>query len=147
MEYSIEYIIINFIDLQDSDDVRYMLDALKKLGVKYKINWMKNEIIVNGCNGKFPTKGCELFLGNAGTAMRPLTAAIAAAGKGHFILDGVSRMRERPIQDLVDGLKQLGADIKCTLGTGCPPVEINANGLVPGKVKLSQFFMIIIHII
>lgn len=66
--------------------------------------------------------------------MRPLTAAVAAAGRGRFVLDGVARMRERPIQDLVDGLVQLGVDASCTLGTGCPPVEINANGLPSGKV-------------
>ena len=55
-----------------------------------------------------------------------------------FILDGVERMRERPIQDLVDGLVQLGVDAKCTLGTGCPPVEVNAKGLPGGKVSLRE---------
>jgi hypothetical protein len=79
-------------------------------------------------------QGAELFLGNAGTAMRPLTAAVAAAGRGRFVLDGVARMRERPIADLVDGLVQLGVDAKCTMGTGCPPVEVNAQGLPSGKV-------------
>jgi 3-phosphoshikimate 1-carboxyvinyltransferase len=57
--------------------------------------------------------------------MRPLTAAVAAAGKGTYVLDGVARMRERPIQDLVDGLNQLGVKATCTLGTGCPPVEVH----------------------
>jgi 5-enolpyruvylshikimate-3-phosphate synthase len=56
------------------------------------------------------------------------------AGRGKFVLDGVPRMRERPIQDLVDGLTGLGVDVRCTLGTGCPPVEINAQGIRPGKV-------------
>ena len=65
---------------------------------------------------------------------RPLTAAVAAAGRGNFVLDGVQRMRERPIQDLVDGLVALGVDAKCLLGTGCPPVEIYAQGLKPAKV-------------
>jgi 3-phosphoshikimate 1-carboxyvinyltransferase len=65
---------------------------------------------------------------------RPLTAAVAAAGRGKFVLDGVPRMRERPIQDLVDGLVGLGVDVKCTMGTGCPPFEINATGIQPGKV-------------
>ena len=63
-----------------------------------------------------------------------MTAAVAAAGRGQFVLDGVQRMRERPIQDLVDGLVALGVDAECTLGTGCPPVKINAEGLKPGKV-------------
>ncbi|KAI7839611.1 hypothetical protein COHA_006611 [Chlorella ohadii] len=69
--------------------------------------------------------------------MRPLTAAVAAAGRGRFVLDGVARMRERPIQDLVDGLVQLGVKANCTMGTGCPPVEIIAEGLPSGKVSLS----------
>ena len=61
---------------------------------------------------------------------------MAAAGRGTFVLDGIQRMRERPIQDLVDGLVQLGVDAKCTLGTGCPPVEVKAAGLPSGKVGL-----------
>ncbi len=65
---------------------------------------------------------------------RPLTAAVAAAGRGDFILDGVARMRERPIQDLVDGLVALGVKASCMLKTGCPPVEIVAEGLKLGKV-------------
>lgn len=65
---------------------------------------------------------------------RPLTAAVAAAGRGHITLDGSARMRERPIQDLVDGLTQLGVDAQCTAGTGCPPVTVNAQGLPSGKV-------------
>lgn len=88
------------------------------------------------CGHHLLLQGGELFLGNAGTAMRPLTAAVAAAGRNTFVLDGVARMRERPIQDLVDGLVQLGVDAKCTLGTGCPPVEVNANGLPSGRVSL-----------
>ena len=65
----------------------------------------------------------------------PLIIAHTLHGQPHrFVLDGVQRMRERPIQDLVDGLVQLGVDAKCTLGTGCPPVEINAQGLPSGKV-------------
>ena len=75
-----------------------------------------------------------IFYNNTGIC-RPLTAAVAAAGRGKFVLDGVKRMRERPIQDLVDGLTALGVDVKCTLGTGCPPVEVNASGLPTGKVQ------------
>ncbi|KAF9623171.1 hypothetical protein IFM89_037752 [Coptis chinensis] len=79
------------------------------------------------------------FLGNAGTAMRPLTAAfIAAGGNARYVLDGVPRMRERPIGDLVVGLKQLGAYVDCFLGTDCPPVRVNENGGLPrGKVNFS----------
>jgi 5-enolpyruvylshikimate-3-phosphate synthase len=84
-------------------------------------------------NSPNPDEVCELFLGNAGTAMRPLAAALCM-GKGKFVLDGVPRMRERPIADLIDGLQQLGADVSCVKETGCPPVTINANGLKGGKV-------------
>ncbi|KAI5434045.1 3-phosphoshikimate 1-carboxyvinyltransferase [Lathyrus oleraceus] len=77
----------------------------------------------------------NLFLGNAGTAMRPLTAAlVAAGGNTRYILDGVPRMRERPIGDLVSGLKQLGADVDCFLGTNCPPVPSLALGDVEIEV-------------
>lgn len=124
-------------NLLDSDDIRFMAGALKSLGIKLEERWEIGEMVVHGCGGRFPVEGAELFLGNAGTAMRPLTAAVAAAGRGKFILDGVQRMRERPIQDLVDGLVQLGVDAKCTMGTGCPPVEVNAQGLPSGKVFLS----------
>lgn len=124
-------------NLLDSDDIRYMVGALKALGIKLEERWEEGVMIVEGCGGRFPAEGAELFLGNAGTAMRPLTAAVAAAGRGKFVLDGVARMRERPIADLVDGLVQLGVDARCTAGTGCPPVEINAQGLPAGKVSLS----------
>eukprot|EP01018_Ginkgo_biloba_P018239 Gb_25443 [translate_table: standard] len=131
-------------NLLDSDDVRYMLGALKALGLNVQEERESNRAIVEGCAGLFPVgktgqKEVELFLGNAGTAMRPLTAAVTAAGgKARYILDGVPRMRERPIGDLVVGLKQLGADVGCVLNTDCPPVYINANGGLPGgTVKLS----------
>ncbi|KAI8469338.1 MAG: 3-phosphoshikimate 1-carboxyvinyltransferase [Monoraphidium minutum] len=124
-------------NLLDSDDIRYMVGALKALGVKLEERWEAGEMVVHGCGGRFPVEGGELFLGNAGTAMRPLTAAVAAAGRGTFVLDGVARMRERPIADLVDGLVQLGVDAECTMGTGCPPVTVKAAGLPPGKVQLS----------
>ena len=114
-----------------------MVGALKSLGIQLDEDWSNDRIIVQGCGGRFPSEGGELFLGNAGTAMRPLTAAVAAAGRGTFVLDGVARMRERPIQDLVDGLVQLGVDAECTMGTGCPPVRVVAQGIPSGRVELS----------
>ena len=123
-------------NLLDSDDIRYMVGALKTLGVKLEEDWDNDRMVVHGCGGRFPSAGSDLSLGNAGTAMRPLCAAVAAAGRGTFVLDGVARMRERPIQDLVDGLVQLGVDAECTLGTGCPPVTVKAAGLPTGVVKL-----------
>lgn len=124
-------------NILDSEDIRYMVEALKVLGVQLTEDWENSRLVVEGCAGRFPVEGAELFLGNAGTAMRPLTAAVAAAGRGRFVLDGVARMRERPIQDLVDGLVQLGVKATCTAGTGCPPVEIIAEGIPSGKVSLS----------
>nr|AAL65913.1 5-enolpyruvylshikimate-3-phosphate synthase [Orychophragmus violaceus] len=131
-------------NLLNSDDINYMLDALKKLGLNVERDSENNRAVVEGCGGIFPASvdsksDIELYLGNAGTAMRPLTAAVTAAGgNASYVLDGVPRMRERPIGDLVVGLKQLGADVECTLGTNCPPVRVNANGGLPGgKVKLS----------
>ncbi|MQL82209.1 hypothetical protein Taro_014678 [Colocasia esculenta] len=130
-------------NLLDSDDVQYMLAALKTLGLHVEDDSTLKRAVVEGCGGQFPVgknaNEVKLFLGNAGTAMRPLTAAVTAAGgNSRYILDGVPRMRERPIGDLVSGLKQLGADVDCILGTNCPPVLINANGGLPGgKVKLS----------
>jgi 3-phosphoshikimate 1-carboxyvinyltransferase len=123
-------------NILDSDDIRYMVGALKTLGVGLEEDWPNRKIVVKGCGGRFPSTGADLFLGNAGTAMRPLTAAVAAAGRGRFVLDGIQRMRERPIQDLVDGLVQLGVKATCTMGTGCPPVEVIAEGLPAGRVSL-----------
>lgn len=131
-------------NLLNSEDVHYMLGALRALGLRVEEDGSIKQAVVEGCGGKFPVgkdlqDEVELFLGNAGTAMRPLTAAVTAAGgKSSYILDGVPRMRERPIGDLVAGLKQLGADVDCFLGTNCPPVRVNAKGGLPGgKVKLS----------
>lgn len=126
------------LNLLDSEDISYMIGALETLGFEMEQNKAERTLRIVGCAGKFPKDGpLELFLGNAGTAMRPLTAAVAAAGRGKYVLDGVPRMRERPIQDLVDGLCQLGVDARCTLGTGCPPVEVDAQGLPGGRVELS----------
>ncbi|CAB4269731.1 unnamed protein product [Prunus armeniaca] len=131
-------------NLLDSDDIHYMLGALKTLGLNVEEDKANKQAVVEGCGGQFPLGNesgdeVQLFLGNAGTAMRPLTAAVVAAG-GHsrYVLDGVPRMRERPIGDLVAGLKQLGADVDCFLGTNCPPVRVIGKGGLPGgKVKLS----------
>ena len=90
-------------NLLDSDDIRRMVEALEKLGIQFKENRAKNCISVSGTAGIIPVSEATLMLGNAGTAIRPLTAAMTL-GHGRFVLDGVARMRERPILDLVDGL-------------------------------------------
>jgi 3-phosphoshikimate 1-carboxyvinyltransferase len=127
-------------NLLESDDIRYMLEALDQMKVPVERDPNdETTVIVTGQNGPINAPSdevCELFLGNAGTAMRPLAAALCM-GKGKFVLDGVPRMRERPIADLIDGLKQLGADVSCVEETGCPPVTINANGLNGGKASIS----------
>ncbi|MEY3045063.1 MAG: hypothetical protein RL242_1905 [Pseudomonadota bacterium] len=123
-------------NLLDSDDVRRMIDALAKLKISYEEDRPGKKIRVKGEGGRIPVDKAELFLGNAGTAIRPLTSALTL-GHGRFVLDGIERMRERPIQDLLDGLNQLGAQVRSIDNTGCPPVEIIANGLPGGVTKLS----------
>ncbi|KAK4524285.1 hypothetical protein GAYE_SCF02G2184 [Galdieria yellowstonensis] len=122
-------------NLLESEDVSHMLEALGLLGVKIEYQPSEKKARVEGCGGPFPASKGELFLGNAGTAMRPLTAALCI-GNGDFTLDGVKRMRERPIADLVQGLQQLGAQVTCS-ETGCPPVHIKAKGLHGGKALVS----------
>jgi len=123
-------------NLLDSDDVRRMIDALAKLKILFEEDRPSKKIRVKGEGGRIPVDKAELFLGNAGTAIRPLTAALTL-GHGRFVLDGIERMRERPIQDLLDGLNQLGAQVRSINNSGCPPVEIIANGLPGGVTKLS----------
>ncbi len=114
-------------DLLDSDDTSRMLESLAILGVNCE-NIGKNTWRVTGCNGNFPNKKAALFLGNAGTAFRPLTAALAFSG-GHYQLSGVARMHERPIGDLVDALRQAGAHIEYAANDGFPPLNISSAKL------------------
>ncbi|MBI3716584.1 MAG: 3-phosphoshikimate 1-carboxyvinyltransferase [Betaproteobacteria bacterium] len=109
-------------NLLQSDDTEVMLAALRQLGVRID-EVAANHYQVFGCGGTFPNRQAELFLGNAGTAFRPLTAALALQS-GHYTLSGVPRMHERPIGDLVDGLNDLGAQIRYLQNPGFPPLEI-----------------------
>jgi 3-phosphoshikimate 1-carboxyvinyltransferase len=106
-----------------SDDTRYMAEALRAMGVEVE-EPDATTFVVKG-TGKFAEPKAPLFLGNAGTATRFLTAALAL-GQGRYVVDGDPHMRKRPIQPLVDALRSLGVDIKAP--TGCPPVTINASG-------------------
>jgi 3-phosphoshikimate 1-carboxyvinyltransferase len=115
-------------DLLDSDDTRVMLEALKVLGVAWRREG--NDCIVSGVGGNFPSKAADLFMGNAGTAIRPLTAALALQG-GTYKLSGVQRMHERPIGDLVDGLRQVGASVDYLGTPGYPPLQIN-----PAQIRI-----------
>jgi len=121
-------------DLLASDDTARMLDALKILGVALEQSGA-DDWIVTGAGGAFSVKQAELFLGNAGTAFRPLTAALALCG-GHYKLSGVARMHERPIGDLVDALRQAGADIAYLGHDGFPPLEIRPAAIHGGKIAV-----------
>jgi 3-phosphoshikimate 1-carboxyvinyltransferase len=114
-------------DVLLSDDTERMLDGLRRLGVKME-RMESNVFRIQGCAGDFPVKQAELYLGNAGTAFRPLTATLALSG-GNYKLAGSPRMHERPIGDLVDALRELGADIECLDNEGFPPLEIHPANL------------------
>lgn len=110
----------------DAEDTRVMIGALRTLGVS--VTESETGTLVVGCAGVFPERKADLFLGNAGTAMRSLTAALAFAG-GTYRLDGVARMRERPIGDLVDALNALGARVAYDGRAGYPPLVIEPGQL------------------
>lgn len=123
-------------NLLESDDVQHMLNALKLLGVEFSLSADKRSCTIKGQGQAFTTThALELFLGNAGTAMRPLVAALCM-GDGEFILTGEPRMHERPILDLVDALRQLGANISYLEADGYPPIHIKANGLPGGEISI-----------
>lgn len=118
------------LDLLESDDTGYMLGALRELGVATSPTSGggvagTDGLSIAGVGGAFPVRSADLFLGNAGTAFRPLTAALAFAG-GDYKLDGLPRMHERPIKDLVDALRKLGASIDYLRNEGYPPLAIQA---------------------
>jgi 3-phosphoshikimate 1-carboxyvinyltransferase len=109
-----------------SDDTRYMAEALRALGVTVESDEAAARIAIDGRGGCWPATEAELFVGNAGTAMRFLAAA-CCLGRGPYRIDGTPRMRERPIGDLVDALRQLGADVSAA--DGKPPVVLRGGAL------------------
>lgn len=128
-----------------ADDTRRMLEALQTLGFELEIDEAAKRVTVTGRGGNFPAKEADLHLGNAGTAMRFLTAA-CCLGQGTYTLDGIPRMRERPIGELVEPLKQLGAEIDYLGQEGYPPLRINASpyfegGFLTLKPTLSSQFI------
>lgn len=134
-----------------SEDIEHMLNALASLGVEYTLSDCGTECTVIGNNGFFKTDTpLELYLGNAGTAMRPLCAALAAS-EGEFVLTGEPRMKERPIGHLVDALTQLNADIEYLENKDYPPLKIMGKALVGNTVSIdgsisSQFLTAILMI-
>lgn len=118
------------LDLLEADDTKVMLAALAKLGVRCETAGPR-AVRVHGCEGTIPSRTAELFLGNAGTAYRPLTAVLALAG-GDYLLSGVPRMHERPIGDLVDALRGAGAHVEYKGEEGYPPLRIGKAQVRPG---------------
>jgi 3-phosphoshikimate 1-carboxyvinyltransferase len=115
----------------DSEDTRVMVDSLQKLGINVDHDRSTCKIQIQGCANKIPSNEATLYLANSGTSLRFLTAMVAT-GSGTFHLDGSARMRERPVNDLLQALNGLGADATSDLGTGCPPVTVKASGLDGG---------------
>ena len=118
-----------------SEDTRIMISCLGEIGVDVGSVPEENALIVKGCEGGILVEGAKLLAGNAGTVVRFMTAALTL-GKGQYEIDGIERMRKRPIQQLIDALNRLGADMVSKEGTGCPPVLINASGLKGGRVEI-----------
>lgn len=128
----------------DSDDTRYMVEALDALGFDIHADWDARTVEITGLGGELPAREAELFVGNSGTSMRFL-AALCAIGRGQYRLDGTEAMRKRPIGPLLDGLRQLGVEAVSENGDDCPPVRIRSVGVESGSVKMpgelsSQYF-------
>ena len=122
-------------ELLASDDTLVMLNALQKLGVSWQQHGQTQDFTVTGVDGKFPVSHADLFMGNAGTAIRPLVGALAVLG-GSYTLHGVARMHERPIGDLVEALQGVGAQIDYTGVAGFPPLHIHSGHIRPTGWKV-----------
>ena len=123
-------------NLLDSEDIEHMLNALTKLGISYRLSEDKTQCVVQGNGGAFNVaEPLELFLGNAGTAMRPLCAALAASNVD-TVLTGEPRMEERPIGDLVDALLEADADVTYLKNEGYPPLQIKGKTLSGGEMSV-----------
>jgi 3-phosphoshikimate 1-carboxyvinyltransferase len=120
----------------DSEDTRVMIESLARLGIDVDHDSAAATIRVAGCAGKLPADHADLFVGNSGTTVRFLTA-ILTLGRGVYRLDGTPRMRQRPIADLLDALRQLGADAVAESLGECPPVVVRADGLRGGRAAVA----------
>jgi 3-phosphoshikimate 1-carboxyvinyltransferase len=119
----------------DSEDTQVMIESLGRLGIRVEVQEAGRTLVIDGCGGKIPTKQADLFVGNSGTTIRFLTA-LCALGHGNYRLDGIPRMRERPIGDLLAALNQLGADARGESRDGFPPVVVRGRGLRGGTAKI-----------
>lgn len=122
----------------DSEDTQVMVQAWQKLGLQIVWDKPNKQLTIKGCSGAPTIRNADLHIANSGTTIRFLTAALATT-RGEFTLDGTSRMRERPIGDLIEGLRKLGADVSSTNKEhpNCPPVRILANGLNGGTTQVA----------
>lgn len=120
----------------DSEDTRVMIDSLGRLGLAVEHDRQRCTVQITGCGGCPEAEEAELYIANSGTTVRFLTA-MAALGSGQIRLDGTPRMRERPIGDLLDALRQLGAKVECELGTDCPPVVVHGRGMAGGTAHVA----------
>lgn len=125
----------HILELLASDDTHVMLMALQKLGVHWQQKGESQDFTVDGIAGVLPVHAADLFMGNAGTAIRPLTAALAVIG-GDYTIHGVARMHERPIGDLVDALNAVGARIAYTGNPGFPPLHIQRGQVHPERMQV-----------
>lgn len=119
----------------DSDDTQVMLGALKSLGFDVVHDPQARTIEISGHGGGIPVRSADLFIGNSGTTVRFLTAMLATA-HGRYRLHGTPRMHQRPIQDLIEALAKLGGRVVSETGNGCPPVVIEASGLIGGTTEV-----------
>ncbi len=120
----------------DSEDTTVMIESLRQLGLEVHHERAAAEVRLTGCGGRFPSERAGLYAANSGTSIRFLTAALTL-GQGHYRLDGSPRMRQRPIEDLLAALRQLGADVRSELGNGCPPVVVESRGLTGGTAHIA----------
>jgi 3-phosphoshikimate 1-carboxyvinyltransferase len=119
----------------DSEDTQVMAAALRQLGIEVESRDTGQTLTVHGKGGRIPATKADLFCANSGTTIRFLTA-LATLGRGEYRLDGVERMRERPIGDLINALNQLGANVTSESSNGCPPVLVRADGLPGGTARI-----------
>jgi len=119
----------------DSEDTQVMVEGLEVLGIDVDDRDDGKSLVVTGCGGNIPNEQGRIFVGNSGTTIRFLTALVAL-GQGEYRLDGIARMRERPISDLVNALRQLGVEVVCETDDRCPPVVVKANGLAGGIARI-----------
>jgi len=118
-----------------SDDTQVMIQSLRKLGIPVDSDSAAQRMTIAGRGGRLAAGPQELFVGNSGTTVRFLTALVTL-GEGPYRLDGVPRMRQRPIEDLMTALRQWGAEVESEAGTGCPPIEVRAGGLPGGAATI-----------